>query len=101
MRLTSASHHFSFAVSISDTTSRMERIASSDRPSSAPALAKQDKYHGRNALAPVGRKAAIPDVIKSTASEAFPVRTERHPCIETACAFQNNASFSLVKVTSS
>src|SRR5215469_10472969 len=74
MRLTSASHHLSPDVSNVVIASPMQCLASSNCPSCAWALAKDDNCHGSHVVDPVDRYAAIPEFIIWTASEAFPVR---------------------------
>src|SRR6516162_8585371 len=72
MRLTSASYHRSFVVSTAAIASPMQRQASSNWPSSAWAVDKCDKKHGKYTLDPVERYVAIPEVIISIASETLP-----------------------------
>src|SRR5262249_42038414 len=63
MRLTSASHHFSLAVSTAAIASPMQRLASSNSPISALAFATYDDHNGIHIVVPVDRIAVRPQVI--------------------------------------
>src|SRR5262249_19985598 len=82
MRLTSASHHLSLAVSPAAKASPMQPLAVSNCPISEFALARYDNHNGIHIVVPVDRIAVTPEVIVSTASEALPVRADKQPrCI--------------------
>src|SRR5262249_52551480 len=63
MRLTSASHHLSLALSTAASASPMHRLASSNRPISALALVKYDSHNGIHIVVPVARIAVRPQLI--------------------------------------
>src|SRR5262245_6967254 len=63
MRWISASCHLSLVVSAAVMASSMQRQACSNWPSSAYALAREDKYNGIQNVEPVDRHAAMPEVI--------------------------------------
>jgi hypothetical protein len=69
----------------------MQRLASSNWPSSAWAAAKYDNHDGGKNVAPVDRNAMIAEVIIWTAS--LPVRAKSQPCKNVPSAFQNKAPF--------
>src|SRR5215472_14808236 len=71
MRLTSASHHLSFLVSISVSASSRRPRAASNWPSSARALANDDNQNGPYNVDPVDRQAKSPDAIISAPSAHF------------------------------
>ena len=91
----------SLVVSTAVIASPMQRQASSNWPSSAWALAKNDKNSGIKDVDPVDRHAVIPEVIIWIASEALPVRANTQPCFIIPNAFQNKVPFSSAKATSS
>src|SRR6516162_2645656 len=90
MRLTSASHHLSLAVSTAAIASPMQRQASSNWPISALALVIYDNHNGIHIVVPVDCIAVTPEVIVSTASEALPVRANKQPRCIIPHAPQNN-----------
>src|SRR5690242_1988810 len=90
MRLILASHHLSLAVSTAVIASPMQRLASSNWPISALALARNDNHNGIHIVVPVDRIALRPQVIVRTASEALPVRASKKPRCIIPHAPQNN-----------
>ena len=79
MRLTSASNHLSPVVSIAVIASPMHRQASSNRPRSAYALAKDNNRIGPLTIVPRDRKSVRAEEIIWTASEALRVRPKSRP----------------------
>src|SRR3954453_16440086 len=101
MRLTSASHHLSLAVSTAAIASPMQRQASSNWPSPAWALDKCDKKNGKYTLDPVDWYVVIPEVIIWIASEALPDSANTQPFCIVPRAFHNAAPFSSANRTTS
>jgi hypothetical protein len=64
-------------------------------------MPKYDRDNGANNVAPVDRRAVVPEVRIWTASAALPVTAKSQPRFTIALAFQNTASFSSAKAASS